>query len=126
MIQGTIAGTLGGDAEIKHTQSGDAFASFSVASNSKVKGEKTTTWVRCTMWGKRGAELAQYLTKGGRVTVVGALSMRSYEQAGETRTSLECNVSDVALMSSKRDDEASRAPKQAAPQPQHDDEGLPF
>ena len=40
----------------------------------------------------------QYLTKGTRVAVSGSLSLREYDKDGETRTSLELNVQDVALL----------------------------
>jgi single-strand DNA-binding protein len=103
MIHGMIAGNIGGDAEIRQTQDGQSVCSFSVASSSKVKGNEVTTWVRCSMWGKRGEALSKFLIKGAKVSVVGALSMRSYEKNGETKTSLECRVDDVALMGGKND-----------------------
>jgi single stranded DNA-binding protein len=77
MIAGTVTGNLGKDAEIRDA-GGDTVCSFSVASNTKRKGEKCTTWVRCSLWGRRGATLAQYLTKGKWVAVFGELEMREY------------------------------------------------
>jgi single-strand DNA-binding protein len=103
MIHGMIAGNLGGNAELRQTKDGQSVCSFSVASSTKVKGNKVTTWVRCSMWGKRGESLSQFLNKGTQVAVVGELTMRTYEQGGETKTSLECRVDDVALMGGKND-----------------------
>jgi single-strand DNA-binding protein len=77
MIQAFITGRLGKDAELR--QAGrDNVCSFSVASGRKVKGEETTTWVRCSLWGKRGEALVQYLTKGTKIAVGGELSTREH------------------------------------------------
>ena len=78
MINTVVTGNLGQDAELRTTANGDVLCSFSVASNSKVKGEKVTTWVKCTLWGKRGEALSQYLTKGTKVAVAGELSLNEY------------------------------------------------
>ena len=91
----TIAGNLGNDAELKSSTKGDSFAAFSVAVS---KGKDSpTTWFRCSLWGKRGESLAQYLTKGAKVTVVGEFQAREWEKDGKRGTSLEVRVSDIAL-----------------------------
>lgn len=91
----TIAGNLGNDAELRSSQKGDAFAAFSVGVS---KGRDTpTTWYRCTLWGKRGETLAQYLTKGSKITVVGEFQARAWEKDGKSGTSLEIRVSEIAL-----------------------------
>jgi len=75
----TITGGLGRDAELKTTQGGDEILSFSVGSSQGYGDKKTTNWFRCTLWGKRGRTIAQYLTKGTKVTVHGELSIGEYE-----------------------------------------------
>ena len=82
----TITGSLGRDAELKSTQSGDNVLSFSVASSQGYGDNKTTNWYRCTLWGKRGSSIAQYLTKGTKVTVYGEFSTSEYE--GKTQLNL--------------------------------------
>lgn len=93
MLTAVVTGNLGKSAEIRQTSAG-AVCSFSVASNAKVKGEKVTTWVRCSLFGKRGESLAQYLTQGTKVAVSGELSMRTHEG----KTYLEMRVSEIDLM----------------------------
>jgi single-strand DNA-binding protein len=93
MICGTATGNLGKPAELRQT-SGGPVLSFSVASNTKVKGEKVTTWVRCSLFGKRGEALAQYLTQGTKVAVFGELSQREYNG----KTYLEMRVSELDMM----------------------------
>lgn len=99
MIIATVTGNLGGDAERKTVgHAGDTVTEFSVGSSKKVRDENVTTWVRCQLWGKRGDALAQYLTKGRHVTVVGELSARLYtNKDGATRQSVELRANDIDL-----------------------------
>lgn len=92
MIFATVTGNLGKDAAIREAGK-DNVCSFGVASESKVRGEKVTTWVDCSIWGKRGEALVQYLTKGSKVTVVGELSTRVHEG----KTYLTLRVSEIAM-----------------------------
>lgn len=95
----TIAGRLTRDAEIKTSQSGDSFASFAVAVSNK-KGEQATFY-DCSIWGRRGEALCQYLTKGSPVTVSGALAAGLYEgRDGQPRVSLKVRVNEIALQGS--------------------------
>lgn len=87
----TIAGNIGKPAEVRRTQNGDAIASFSVAVSEG--RDKPTTWWDVSLFGKRGEKLAQYLTKGSRVTVTGRFSTREYEG----KTYLQCAASEIAL-----------------------------
>ena len=91
----TITGNIGKDAELKRTQKGDAFATFSVACQKKK--DAPTTWYRVALFGVRGEKLCQYLTKGSKVTVIGEFEVRAYEKDGQTKTSLEIRTWDVAL-----------------------------
>lgn len=93
MISAVICGNIGKDSEVRDA-GGSKVCSFNVASSTKVKGEDVTTWVRCSMFGKRGETLSQYLTKGSMVAASGTLSTREYEG----KTYLELNVSDIKLM----------------------------
>lgn len=92
----TVAGNIGKDAELRHTQNGDAVASFSVA-DSQGK-DKETLWFDCSLWGKRADSLAPYLRKGTRVTVVGTLTMRAWtNKEGIEKTTPSVRVTDIAL-----------------------------
>lgn len=97
MILVTVAGNLGRDAEMRDTSAGPVL-SFSVASTSRRGADKTTTWVRCSMFGRRGEALRAHLTSGTRVTVTGTGALRSYTtRDGEQRTELDVTVSELAL-----------------------------
>jgi single-strand DNA-binding protein len=99
MIIVTVAGNLGGDAELRSTQSGINVCSFSVAGKSGYGDREQTVWVRCSLWGNRAESLVGHLKKGTPVAVYGELSTSEWTTPdGGTRFSVECNVRDVKLM----------------------------
>jgi single-strand DNA-binding protein len=111
-----ISGNLGRDAESRFTPSGDAVTSFSVAVKAGFGEKATTTWVNCTMWGKRGEAIAQYLKKGTLVGVVGEASLREWQdKEGQKRTVLEVRVNDLTLLGKQ---ERQQDPQQERPQEQ--------
>ena len=114
----TVAGQLGKDSEIRFLTNGDAVCSFSVA-DAQGK-DKPTIWWNCSLFGKRGESLSQYLVKGQAVTVSGSVSEREWtDKDGQKRKSMDVRVADVALQGGRKDaGEASAPRQQAAPQPQ--------
>lgn len=101
----TIAGQLGKDCEGRILSNGDAVTSFSVADSQG--RDKPTIWWNCSLFGKRGEALSQYLTKGQSVTVSGTISEREWtDKDGHKRKSMDIRVADVALQGGKRDEPA--------------------
>jgi single-strand DNA-binding protein len=92
-----IAGTVGKDAALRHTQAGDAVLGFSVAVKERVKGEDQTLWVDCSLFGKRADALSQYITKGTRIAVSGQAGVRQHE--GKAYMTLR--AADLTLLSSQ-------------------------
>lgn len=95
MISATVAGRIAKDAELKMAGSTQA-CEFSIPHQPKKDGP--TTWVRCTIFGKRGEALVRHLTKGTSVAAVGRLTVREYEGAKGKGVSVELAVDDVALL----------------------------
>jgi single-strand DNA-binding protein len=93
----TIAGRIGKDAETRTTQGGDQVTGFTVAVDEGFGDKKRTLWFDVAFWGKRGAAVAQYLTKGSSVTVTGDLSTREYEG----KTYLTIRAHDLTLQGGK-------------------------
>lgn len=73
------------------------FITFSVAVNDGYGQNKTTMFFDCTMYGKRGLAVADYLKKGTKVAVSGDLTMREYNG----KTYLGIRVNDLTLMGGK-------------------------
>ena len=124
----TIAGNLGHGAELKTLPSGEYVANFSVADaqgKDAAGVQKPPIWWRCQLFGRRAETLAQYLTRGAKVTVTGRASQRSYTgQDGTPKTVMEIRVADIALQDRRDENTApqhapqpAQAAPQAAPQP---------
>ena len=100
-----ITGSLGRDAELKRTKTGDEVLSFPVGVTQGYGDSKTTNWYRCSMWGKRAVNLQQYLMKGVKVAVAGEMKTGEYE--GKTQLNI-----DVATLDFMSRGEASAPRKQ--------------
>lgn len=99
-----FTGGLGRDAETRFTPSGDAITSFSVALTSGYGEKKITTWLNCSLFGKRGESLAQYLKKGAQVAISGEFTARPYTtKEGIEKLSLDVRVNDLTLIGGKAD-----------------------
>jgi len=97
MINLTIAGNVGRDAELRRTKSGDEVLGFSVAvDNGKDKSgnKRPTTWVQCSVWGKRAESLASHIRKGTKLVLSGRPGVNVYEGTG----SLTISVQDLTFM----------------------------
>lgn len=107
--QVTLIGHLGKDPETKTMPGGDSVTSFSLATNKRRKDADLSTWWNCTMWGKRGETIRQYLGKGDPILVTGEPCMRLYTtKDGREGVSLEVDVRDWSFVGSKGDQSAPR------------------
>lgn len=101
-----LTGRLTRDPEIKYTQSGKAFAKFSIAvqqSFKNEKGEYGADFINCTAWDKRAETIGEYLRKGSMVGIQGRLSVRNYEDENkQKRTITEVVVETFEFLDSKK------------------------
>lgn len=79
-----ILGNLGADPELRHTQSGQAVCTLSVATTDRRKDaqgnvQEFTEWHRIVVWGNNAENCSKYLAKGRSVCVEGRLTTRSWE-----------------------------------------------
>jgi len=123
MLNMTIAGTVGKYAVLRKTNNGDAVLGFSIAvDNGKDKNgnKRETTWVHCSIWGKRAESLEQYITKAKKMVLTGRPSVSVYEGKG----SLTLSVNDFTFMGGGDRDEAPRQHEE--PRNDIDDSDIPF
>lgn len=91
-----VAGQLGRDAELRRLSNGDPVLGFSVADDQG--RDKSSIWWNCSLFGKRAESLAQYLTKGQKVTITGQITEREYtNKDGAKVKAQDVRVQDVAL-----------------------------
>lgn len=79
----TVIGLVGRDPELRYSQTGKAFLTFSIGNSQMEKGEKKTTWFKVTAFDKLAENLNNYMQKGTKVFVSGKLSS---DQFGNPRT----------------------------------------
>ena len=98
----TIIGNLTDAPELRFTAAGKAVANFTVAESKRVKDadggwkDGDSTFWRCSLWDAAAENMAESLSKGMRVIVVGEVAQRSYEtNAGEKRTVMEVTAQEV-------------------------------
>lgn len=98
----SVPGRLGADPELRNTSGGTTVANFRVAVDGydREKREKTTTWVRVTMWGARGEQIAKLLSKGDAVCFMGTGELKSYDGKNGEVWYIECTASECALLGS--------------------------
>ena len=74
-----VSGRLTKDPELRHTSSGNAVATFTLASDRRYSGEeKGTDYIPCVAWKKAAEIIAQYMRKGSYMTVIGRGQFRKY------------------------------------------------
>lgn len=95
MLNLSLAGNLGRDAEFKTTQGGQELCTFSVGVSVGFGQSKSTVWVDVTKWGKGAQGLTGILRKGSKVAVSGELSTREHNG----KTYLQCRADNVTVMS---------------------------
>ena len=86
-----LLGRLAKDPELKYSQSGKAFTKFSIAVTREFNRDEAD-FINCIAWDKRAETICEYLKKGRRIALQGRLSVRSYEQNGETKWMTEVIV----------------------------------
>ena len=128
-----FTGNLGGDAELRFTKAGTEVLQFTVATTAGYGERKSTSWARCTLFGKRAESLMPYLLKGQQVAVTGEVKLHEWtNKQGETKQSLEVNVQDVTLTGGKPGATAAPAPAKQAEAAPHEtadgfiDDDIPF
>ena len=117
-----LMGRLTRDPELRHTQTGTAVASFSLAVDrdfkSRESGEKATDFIDIVAWRNTAEFVSKYFTKGRMAVVEGRLQMRDWtDKDGNKRRSAEVVADNVYFGDSKRDGDSagSYAPSYSAP-----------
>ena len=121
-----LIGRLGRDPEIRYTQSGQAVANFSIATDETYMGKdgqkvEKTEWHKIVVWGKQAEFCGNYLTKGRLVYVEGKIETRKWQdQNGQDRYSTEIKADRVQGLDSRQSEGGSytQAPQYQNRQPQ--------
>lgn len=105
-----LIGRLGKDPEIKYTQSGQALARFSLATDERRKDDQgnwadQTEWHNIVLIGKPAETAGEYLKKGALIYLEGKLRYRSWDdkESGQKKYITEIFGDRFQFMDSPRD-----------------------
>lgn len=106
-----LVGNLGNDPEQKSLPSGGAVTNISVATSESWKDKQTgqqqerTEWHRVVFFNRLAEIAGQYLSKGSKVYIEGALRTRKWQdQNGQDRYSTEIIASEMQMLDSRGGD----------------------
>lgn len=112
-----LMGRLTRDPELRHTGSGTAVASFSLAVErdfkDKASGQRVTDFIDVVAWRNTGEFVSNYFTKGRQAVVEGRLQMRDWtDRDGNKRRTAEVVADNVYFAdSNKREERQTAEPK---------------
>ena len=100
----TIVGNLTADPVVKVVGNDLKVCTFSIASNrTRMKDgqkEQQVSFINCTAWGKTGETIAQYLSKGQRIGIIGRLYQNRWEtEDGQKRSMIQVMVEQFQFLS---------------------------
>ena len=127
-----LMGRLVRDPELRHTGSGTAVASLTLAVDRDYKsqsGEKETDFIDIVAWRSTAEFVCKYFTKGRMVVVEGRLQVRDWtDKDGGRRRSAEVVAENVYFGDSKRavSDSDTRPAGEITEVPEGEEGDLPF
>ena len=104
-----LIGNLGGDPEVRYTQTGTAVANFTVATTEKWKDQsgeqkEQTEWHRVVAFKRLGEICGEYLSKGSKVYIEGKIQTRQWDdKEGKKRYTTEIVAREMKMLSSKNE-----------------------
>lgn len=134
----TLIGAVGQDPESRFTAQGLQITSFSLATSEKRKDkDEVTQWHNCVAFGKLAEIVQQYVVKGSKLYLDGAIQYQTYEKDGEKRFATKIVVNDISMLSPASGQAPQGAQKarstarpasssNASPQDAFEDSEIPF
>ena len=106
-----LVGNLGKDPELRYTPSGDAVATFTLATSEKFKSrdgqmQEKTEWHNIVAWRQLAEICGKFLHKGKQVYLEGKIQSRSYDDRdGNKRYITEIVVDQMQMLGAKGEGE---------------------
>lgn len=126
-----LIGRVGKDPELKYTEKGDAYCTFTVATGSSYKDSngndvERTEWHNIIAWRKLAEICAQYLKKGSKLYCEGRIRTSSQEKEGVRKYYTNIDLVDMIMLDSKSGSIKASESNDADIQKPGEDEDLPF
>lgn len=120
-----LVGNLGQDPEVKYLPSGNAVTNITVATSDTWKDKQTgqpqerTEWHRVIFFNRLAEVAGEYLRKGSKVYVEGALRTRKWQDKDkQDRYTTEIVASEMQMLDGSGGDSGTKAAAQAAAYPE--------
>ena len=130
-----LVGNLGKDPELRYTASGQAVATFSLATTEKFKDksggqQERTEWHTVVAWGSLAEICGKWLVKGKQVYIEGRITYRTYDDRdGNKRYVTEIVASEMKMLGGRPGEEGggggSARPARAAGAPPREPVAVP-
>ena len=119
-------GRLTRDPNVKYTQSGKAYASFTLAIDRRKSGDGNpqADFIQCVAWEKIAEVISQYCTKGQKIAVEGRIQTRSYDANDGTKRYVTEVVVQSMEFCGKKGDNAGQGAGSSPPDVQGEE--IPF
>ncbi|NVJ89950.1 MAG: single-stranded DNA-binding protein [Flavobacteriaceae bacterium] len=132
-----LIGNLGDDVKMHYFDGGNSIGRFPIATSetytNRQTGEKVTNtdWHNIVVKNKLAEICEKYLTKGDKIYIEGKLKNRQWEQDGVKRYATEVHVSEMTMLSNKKNENNAMAQQNQEPSSQpksmvEDEDDLPF
>ena len=113
-----LQGRLVRDIELRHTNSGTAVASFTVAWSEKYKDQERQLFMPCVAWKTNAENASRFFHKGQEIVVEGQLTSRKWQDKdGTNRETIELTVDRLHFCGPKKDSGDSGSNYGSAPAP---------
>lgn len=100
-----LLGRMTKDVELRHTNSGKAVGTFTVAVDNGYGDNKTTDFINCVAWEKTAEFIKNWFTKGRMIVLVGRIASRSWEsEDGRKNYVTEVVVNEVSFAGEKKEE----------------------
>ena len=103
-----LVGNVGGDPEVRYMPSGGAVTNVTLATSESWKDKQTgqpqerTEWHRVVFFNRLAEIAGEYVRKGSKLYVEGALRTRQWEQDGVKRYTTEIVASEMQMLDSRQ------------------------
>jgi single-strand DNA-binding protein len=106
----TLVGRVKARPEMKHTQTGKAYAAFSLATEetymSGGEKKKQTEWHKVVVWGRLAEICSEYLDKGSLILIEGKITTRQWEGNGKKHSVTEILADRMKMLGGGRRESA--------------------
>lgn len=126
-----LIGNLCADPTISQTLNGTSICKFSIAVNRNYTNgdeERKTDFFNITAWNGQAESIAKYCNKGTKVSVIGSVQIRNYEDnKGNKRTSIDVIAQEVEFLSKNERKQEKQNIKNSSQMNVYEDDGdIPF